>query len=460
MAKEQVFDISRFIDERPMNRFNAMIVIFCFFIILFDGYDIGTVGSAGPAIVKLWGLKSMAGLGMAFSAALFGILFGSMILGWIGDRYGRRVAIVLSLLMIGAFSLLTMSADSLTSLAVYRFLTGIGLGGMPPNTIALNAEFAPKRARATMIIVMFTGITFGGAVPGFIANSIIPAYGWQSLFFIGGVTPIVIAIIAWFWLPESLKHLVVREENRERVAAIVQAMDPSRTVPAGTRFVVSDEKVYAKFRPNQLFQDGMQWITPLLWLCFVCNLMSFYFMNQFLPTVLAQAHVPMADAYLSTSVFQIGGTLGGLALSRPIDKMGLMPVCALFVVSLCVAPFTGYATEASETLLMAVIFFCGFTLLGLQFGLNATSAMIYPTSIRSNGSGWAFAVGRCGAVAGPYVAGVLIDMHLAVQQLYLALLVPLGVGTVASFVLARLYFVRFAGMGLGRRDTLDAVARG
>jgi len=458
MAGAQIFDITRFIDERRMNRFNAMIVIFCFFIILFDGYDIGTVGSAGPAIVKLWGLKSMAGLGTAFSAALFGILFGSTIFGWIGDRYGRRLAIVLSLLVIGVFSLLTMTATDLTTLATYRFLTGIGLGGMPPNTIVLNAEYAPKRARATMIIVMFSGITFGGAVPGMLASSIIPAYGWQSLFFIGGVAPIVVALFAWIWLPESLKHLVVKEENRERVQRIIKAMDPSLNITAATRFVVADEKVYAKFRPAQLFADGMHWITPLLWICFICNLMSFYFVNQFLPTVLAQAHIPMSDAYLSTSVFQIGGTLGGLALSRPIDKMGLMPVCGLFVASLCIAPFTGYATAVSEAFLMIAIFFCGFTLLGLQFGLNATSAMIYPTSIRSNGSGWAFAVGRCGAVAGPYVAGVLIDMHLAVQQLYLALLVPLAVGTVASFVLARLYYVRFAGMGLGRRDALDAAA--
>ncbi len=460
MASQQVLDISRFIDERKMNRFNALIVIFCFFIILFDGYDIGTVGSAGPSLVKLWGLKSMAALGTAFSAALFGILFGSPILGWIGDRHGRRNAIVLSCLTIGIFSLLTMGATSLESLAAYRFFTGIGIGGMLPNTIALNAEFAPKRARATMIILMFTGITFGGAVPGLIAGSLIPAYGWQGLFFIGGLAPLVVGIAAFFWLPELLKHLVVKAGKRDQVVRTLKAMDPALVVGPHTRFVLADEKVYAKFRPAQLFQEGMQWITPLLWLCFVCNLMSFYFMNQFLPTVLAQAHVPLSDAYLSTSVFQIGGTIGGLALSRPIDKMGLMPVCALFVLSLAIAPFTGFATGASEFLLMSVIFLCGFTLLGLQFGLNATSAMIYPTSIRSNGSGWAFAIGRCGAVAGPYVAGVLIDMHLAVQQLYLALIVPLAIGTIASFVLARLYYVRFAGMGLGQRETLDAAARG
>jgi AAHS family 4-hydroxybenzoate transporter-like MFS transporter len=156
-------------------------------------------------------------------------------------------------------------------------------------------------------------------------------------------------------------------------------------------------------------------------------------------------------------VFQIGGTLGGLVLSRPIDKFGLMPVCALFVLSLIVAPFVGYAI-GDTTILMGVIFLAGFTLLGLQFGLNATSAMIYPTSIRSNGSGWAFAVGRVGSASGPIFGGVLLDMHLAVQHLYLALIIPLTIGTVASFVLARLYFVRFEGMGLGRRDTIDAAA--
>ena len=165
-----------------------------------------------------------------------------------------------------------------------------------------------------------------------------------------------------------------------------------------------------------------------------------------------------SHAVLSTSIFQIGGTLGGLSLSRPIDKSGLMPVCVLFVISVLVAPFVGYATEP-EWFLMSVIFLAGFTLLGLQFGLNATSAMIYPTSIRSNGSGWAFAVGRFGSVSGPIIAGILIGMKLPIEHLFLFLLLPLTIGTIASLVLARLYFVRFQGMGLGRRDHIEEAAR-
>ena len=454
----EAMDIGRFIDERPMSRFNAKIVIFCFFIILFDGYDIGAVSYAGPSLVKEWGLTNMVALGTAFSAGLFGILFGSPIFGWLGDRFGRNAAIVGSCMTIGVFTLATMAAGSLSELIWLRFLTGIGIGGMLPNTIALNAEYAPKRARATLIILMFTGITFGGAVPGPVAAWLVPTYGWRVLFLIGGIMPIAMGLAAWLWLPESLKHLVVTTDNREAAIRIVRQMDPALRLGPDTRFVVTDEKVYAKFRPAQLFADRLHFITPLLWLCFICNLMSFYFLNSWLPTVLTSAHVPVSHAVLSTSVFQIGGTLGGLSLSRPIDKSGLMPVCALFVVSLLVAPFVGYATEP-EWLLMCVIFLAGFTLLGLQFGLNATSALIYPTSIRSNGSGWAFAVGRFGSVAGPIVGGALIGMRLPIQHLYLVLLAPLGIGTVASFILARLYYVRFAGMGLGRRDALDAAAQ-
>jgi MFS transporter, AAHS family, 4-hydroxybenzoate transporter len=458
MASEQVIDITRFIDDRKMNRFNARIVIYCFFIILFDGYDIGAVAYAGPSLVKAWGITSMAALGAAFSAGLVGVLFGSPVFGWVGDRYGRNRAIVYSCFVIGVFTLATMWASSLQELIYLRFLTGIGIGGLLPNTIALNAEFAPKRYRATMIIVMFSGITFGGAVPGPIAAWLVPHYGWEVLFFIGGIAPLAVGVMALFWLPESIKFLAVRPERRTAAMRILTELDPAMRVTSDTRIVVSDEKVYSSFRPSQLFADGLHYITPLLWLLFICNLMSFYFVNTWLPTILTSANIPVAHAALSTSLFQVGGTLGGLSLSRPIDKTGLAPVCVLFLLSVIIAPFIGYA-KSPEWLLMTIVFLAGFTLLGLQFGLNATSALIYPTSIRSNGSGWAFAIGRFGSISGPIIAGVLIGMHLPIEKLFLFLVIPLAIGTVASFVLARLYYVRFQGMGLHRRDTMDEAQR-
>jgi AAHS family 4-hydroxybenzoate transporter-like MFS transporter len=454
MAAQETFDISRFIDERKMNRFNALVVIFCFFIILMDGYDIGALAYAGPSLVKAWSLTSMKDLGWAFSLGLFGILVGSPLFGYIGDHFGRAKAIVISCLWIGVFTLATMFAGSLDQLKVLRFLTGIGIGGMLPNTITLNAEFAPKRYRATMIIIMFTGITFGGAVPGPVAAWLVPSYGWQVLFLLGGIVPIAVGLAAALWLPESVKYLALHSRSLD-VAKTLGQMEPGLSLTADTRFALADEPSDRSLSPRKLFADGLHFITPLLWVLFIVNLMSFYFVNSWLPTVLTTANIPVQDAAWATALFQIGGTLGGLALSRPLDKLGFVPISILFALALLVAPFIGYA-KAPEALLMVVVFVAGFAMLGVQFGLNAASAMIYPTAIRSNGSGWAFGIGRFGSATGPLIAGFLIDFHLTIEHLFLVLAIPLAIGTIGSILLARLYQRRFAGMGLGQRDALEA----
>jgi AAHS family 4-hydroxybenzoate transporter-like MFS transporter len=456
MAAQATFDISRFIDDRRMNRFNARVVIFCFFIILMDGYDIGALAYAGPSLVKAWSLTSMKALGTAFSAGLFGILFGAPLFGYVGDHFGRAKAVVISCLWIGVFTLATMFARSLDELMVLRFLTGIGIGGMLPNTITLNAEFAPKRYRATMIIVMFTGITFGGAVPGPVAAWLVPSYGWQVLFLLGGVVPIAVGLAAAVWLPESIKYLALHGHSAD-VAKTLRQMEPRLSLAADARFALADEPADRSLSPRKLFADGLHFITPLLWVLFICNLMSFYFVNSWLPTVLSAAHIPVEDAAWATSLFQIGGTIGGLALSRPLDKLGFVPVSILFVLALLVGPFIGYAKEP-EALLMVAVFVAGFAMLGVQFGLNAASAMIYPTAIRANGSGWAFGIGRFGSATGPLIAGFLIDFHLSIEHLFLFLTVPLTIGTIGSILLSRLYQRRFAGMGLGQRDALEAAA--
>jgi AAHS family 4-hydroxybenzoate transporter-like MFS transporter len=456
MAANQTVDITALIDNRKVDRFNAKLIIFCFFIILFDGYDIGAAAFAGPALIKAWGVTSMAAMGPVFSASLFGILFGSPIFGWIGDRYGRKTAIVGSCFTIGIFTLAAMWAHSLDQLMYLRFFAGVGIGGMLPNVITLTAEYSPKRVRATLIIIMFTGITLGGALPGPISNWLMPTYGWQVLFLIGGAFPIVMAILAAVWLPESLKYLVLRGDRQSQAAQLVGILQRGAVIGSDTRFIIGGEKTYGKFTPKLLFSDGLLFITPLLWLLFICNQMSFYFTNSWLPTVLTSANVSASHAAWATTIFQIGGTLGGLTLARPIDKMGIAPVCVLFLLSVPFAALIGYASS-DETMLMIDVFLAGFTLLGLQFGLNATSAMIYPTAFRANGSGWAFAIGRFGSVAGPILAGILISMHMPIQQLFLFLAVPLTIGTLASIVMARLYYARFHGMGLGRREAMDSI---
>jgi AAHS family 4-hydroxybenzoate transporter-like MFS transporter len=456
MAADAAVDVARFVDEQKFGAFHVKLLILSFFIVLFDGYDIGAAPFAAPSWIKAWGIDRAA-LAPVLAASLIGILFGAPILGFVGDVFGRKKAIIISCLVFGGFTWIGAWANSLEAMWYLRLLAGIGIGGLLPNLIALNAEFAPRRLRATMIILMFTGITFGGSVPGAVSAWLVPHYGWPILFVIGGVAPIVMALVAAVALPESIKYLTVKRHDVQ-VARILNALEPAAGVGPQTRFVLADERHATGFSPRLLFSDGLAAITPLLWALFVLNLMGFYFLASWNPTLLASAKVSEGMAAIGTALFQIGGTIGGLTLSRPIDRKGFLPVAILFVLAVPVIASIGYVGSVSPLLLMLVLLLGGFCVLGLQFGLNAASAMIYPTAVRSNGSGWAFGIGRFGSIAGPYVGGYLIARHVPIEQLYLLAAIPFAFGAAVCFVLTRVYYARFKGHGLGQREVLDQPA--
>jgi len=458
MAQANTIDVSELIDERKMNAFNAQLVILSFFVATLDGYDIGAVAFAAPHLIKAWAVTDTSWLKWVIVASLAGILFGSPGFGYIGDRFGRKIAIIGSCLTFGVFTLAATAATSMPQLLMLRFFAGIGIGGLFPNIIAINAEFAPQRVRATMIILMFTGVTFGGALPGAVSAWVVPYYGWQILFVLGGVLPIAICLAVYLWMPESIKFLVLKAQARDVVVRLVQRLSPELAVGPDTRFVIREEKVQ-RFSLPLLFKGGLRYLTPLLWLLFVCNQMVFYVANSWMPTVLSTVNVSIGSAAIVTSLFQIGGTVGGVLLSLSLNKRGIAPVAVLFLASLPIVGSIGFST-GSVPLLMTLAFLAGFCLLGVQFGLNATSAMLYPTAFRSNGSGWAFGIGRFGSISGPLVWGYLIDMKLPLPELFLLLLIPLGIGTVASVVMARLYSVEGHAASLLQTETAGGVPAG
>lgn len=453
----QIVDVSALIDQRKVTWFNWSLVIFSFFVILFDGYDIGAVSFAGPHLIREWHFAPQE-MGPVISAGLWGILLGSPVLGFVGDRWGRKVAIVVSSAVYGVFTLAVVWASNVDQLIYLRFGAGLGIGGLLPNIIALNAEFAPKRLRATLVIIMFCGITFGGSVPGIVSASLVPAHGWRLLFWIGGVLPLVMAVLVAGLMPESLKFLVVTGKPRHRIIKILRALAPTTAFPEEAQFVIRDEKQYQGFNPKYLFGDGLAGITITLWICFICNLMAFYFIQGWLPIVLPAAHIPITDAAWAGTLFQIGGTVGGLVLARPIDTKGLAPVLWLFALSIPVVALIGFVGLQNEALLFIMVTLAGFCSLGLQFGLNAASALIYPTAFRSNGSGWAFAIGRFGSATGPLIGGVLIANHVPLEWLYALGAVPYVVGTIAAIGLTRFYYRRFqGGLGTAHDDYVRAV---
>jgi len=441
MADQPVVPVSRLLDERGLGAFQITLLIWSFFLVLIDGYDIAAIAFAAPHLIREWHIPPAA-LGKVFSASLIGILFGSALFGYIGDRYGRKVSLIAANLVFGVFTVWAAYATNLDQMFWLRLLAGLGIGGVIPNVVAINAESAPRRLRATLAIIAVGFVPLGGAIPGFVAASLVPAHGWQIIFLIGGIAPIVAGLAAIVGLPESIKYMALHERHRAKMAALVRSISPGTDVPDNARFVIEDEQQVAGFNPKFLFGQGLQLITPLLWLLFALNLMGYFFLISWTPTLMTAAKLPPTTVALSGASLQIGGTVGALVLCWWLQKHRFFAVAIMFVLAVPAVGAIGYAGLTSQTALLVTIFIAGFLVLGIQSGINVIGALVYPTSLRANGSGWELGVGRIGSIVGPLVGALFVGM--SVERLYMWSALPFAVGAIVCFAIHRLNQQRLA----------------
>jgi AAHS family 4-hydroxybenzoate transporter-like MFS transporter len=447
-----VISVSELVDGQRISPFLIGVIALGFVTQLGDGYDLTAAAYAAPGVIRAWHVKREF-LAPVFSASLFGMLIGAPAFGHVGDRYGRRIALIVAAVVCGLFTLGASRAGSLPTLMGFRFLTGIGLGGLATNIVALMAEYAPARARATLITVMFMGITFGGMTPGMV-TVLAPKADWRILMLVGAVIPLAAAVLNALFLPESLKFLAARRTAQARVLALARTMRPDLTLPDDTEFHFPPAPTRVRLR--DLFEQKLKWITPLVWVLFITNLLVNFFISSWMPTVLRETGLSAGQAALTTSMYYVGGVVGGLTISRFLDRSGL-GVVGVFMIAACPAVALLGLPGYSALELKLVVFLVGVTVLGNQLGLNAVAGLCYPTAIRANGVGWALGVGRVGAIIGPLAAGQLLAMRLPLQYLFLAPIPPLAIGAVAAFFLRPLAHDRFGG-GRRQANTPDAHA--
>jgi MFS transporter, AAHS family, 4-hydroxybenzoate transporter len=419
-------NISHLVDDARLRPFHFWLALWCLLAMMADGFDLLSASIAGPALIKEWGI-SRAALGPVFSASLAGFFVGAPFFGYLGDRYGRRLAIISALLFIGVTTLACAWAADLQQLLWLRFLSGLGLGGVLPNVIALNAEFTPKRLRATMLVVISIGISLGGATPGLVGVTLMPTYGWPVIFVVGGVVPFVVGLGLLFAIPDSIKFMVLRGGRDEAVARLVHKFDPALTVAPGARFVLDPEEGSAKTRgsPAGLFRDGWAPVTVLVWLLFVINLMANNLMNAWLPMLVQTSGHSAAQGSFAGSLYQLGGSAGGLCIGILIDRFGLKVLAIMFAVAVPILVFTG-TPGISDAVLLTMAFLSGCAIVGMQGGLNAGAGLIYPTALRANGVGYALGVGRIGSITGPLIGSLLTKLGMPGSAFfYVAALGPL-----------------------------------
>jgi AAHS family 4-hydroxybenzoate transporter-like MFS transporter len=405
-------NISRLVDTTRLRPFHLWLTAWCLLAMMADGFDLLNASIAGPALIKEWGI-SRASLGPVFSASLVGFFVGAPFFGYLGDRFGRRMAIITSLILVGVTTWACAWATNLQDLLWLRFLSGLGLGGVLPNVIALNAEFTPKRLRATVLVVIAMGISLGGMVPGIVGVTLMPTYGWPVIFVVGGIVPLVVGLGMMFAIPDSIKFMVLRGGHDEAVARLARRLDPTLKIEPGTRFVLDRAEGSAKTRgaPFELFRHGWAAVTALVWLIFVLNLMANNLMNAWLPMIVQSSGHSAAQGAYAGSLYQLGGTIGGLCMGILIDRFGLKVLVAAFALAVPVLVFAG-TPGISASLLLAMAFFSGCGIIGMQTALNASAGLIYPTDLRANGVGYALGVGRVGSIAGPLLGSLLTKLEM------------------------------------------------
>lgn len=410
------------LDRRPVSRFQIRLLAVVVLLLMTDGYDTQAIGYVAPVLTGLWH-TSRGSFGPVFSAGLVGLMLGAMIFTPIADRYGpRRVLLACT----GVYALLTLAtalAPSREVLLALRFLTGLGLGGAMPNAIALVSEYSPTRVRTLMVAAAVCGFSLGGAVGGMVAVAAMAHFGWQSVFIVGGVVPLIALPFLARWLPESLPRLLADPPPQARLRAVVAQAAPGWTpsVAEGAAAARGEQA----FPLRLLFTGGYALPTLLIWLAFFCNLLLLYFLANWLPSVVHASGLSVEMANVTTTIYQVGGTVGALVLAWICDRVGrAQPVLACAFLGAAACSVLIGAAGTSVPALIASAAGAGFCVVGGQIAANAFVGNYYPAAMRATGVGWALGMGRFGSVFGPLIGGVLIGLEVPTPMLFSLFALP------------------------------------
>ncbi|SMG01373.1 MFS transporter [Burkholderia singularis] len=417
----RVLEVERVIDGTHHRAFHALLLTLCGLSLVLDGFDAQAMGYVAPSVIAEWGVQKQV-LGPVFSASLFGMLIGALGLSVLADRIGRRPVLIGATLFFAATMLATPFAPTIPALIALRFVTGLGLGCIMPNAMALVGECSPAAHRVKRMMIVSCGFTLGAALGGFVSAALIPAFGWRAVFFVGGAAPLVLAVAMAACLPESPQFLVLR--GRQQAArAWLARFAPQLPLAADTMLVVR-EAAPRGAPVAELFRAGRARVTLLLWAISFMNLIDLYFLSNWLPTVIRDAGYANETAVVVGTVLQTGGVAGTLLLGWLIERHGFARV--LFACFACAALAVGLIGTVAHVLplLLAAVFVGGFCIVGGQPAVNALAGHYYPTSLRSTGIGWSLGIGRVGSVLGPLVGGQLIALGWTHDALFHAAAVP------------------------------------
>jgi len=445
-------DVGELLENRRLGPFHILVFALSFLILYVDGLDYTAINVGAPAILRAFNAER-AEMGTVFGWGYFGIFLGSVVFGIIGDRYGRKVGAVLGVLAYSVPALLTPLANSLFDVTVFRFLAGIGIGGVVPNTIALLTETAPKRFRVSAVMAGFVGYSLGNATIGQVAAWLTPVFGWWIVFLVAGIAGTILSVVLIVVLPESIPFLAANRPGARELPRLAARVAPELALSQDTRFVLRRPASETKFSLNLLFSGYRRIATPLLWIAFFAESLTYMTLSAWFAVILETAGLSPTNAALVFSYSAVGSVCAILVLGRLIDRFGPKATVLTAVAAVCAISSLG-ASGLSPALITALAIGGLACASATHQSLNGIVGGFYPTIVRGNGVGYATGMGRISAIVGPIVVGWLFAAKLPLNEIAVFIAAPDLVVAAACVGLDRLRYSK-----LMREDaTLSASA--
>jgi MFS transporter, AAHS family, 4-hydroxybenzoate transporter len=412
-SRENAFDVQSFLDSRQMSLRHWIMLIACFGILMVDGAQTSAIAFVAPALTHDLSISRIA-LGPVLSAALVGLGLGALIAGPLADNVGRKRVLIGSIVTFCVWSFATAATHSLTTLVVFRFLTGLGVGAAMPNCTTLLSEFLPARQRSFLLNLMFCGFPLGASVGGFIAAWLIPHYGWRSVFLLGGSAPMLLAA-ALLPLPESIAFMTVRQWPGAKIrsalrwiaagdqAALAEIDKADAFVARGTQRVRGQSPLRILLSSEYLVG------TLMLWAAYFMGLLLYFLLTSWMPILMRESGASVARAAAVTALFPLGGGLGAIACGWLMDRMNPTRVVSAAYLLTALLLFVLAQSTTKMLPLMWMTFLSGIAMNGAQTSMPVLAASFYPTRCRASGVAWMLGVGRFGGVLGALVGGVLLQ---------------------------------------------------
>jgi len=435
VESSEAVDLGAMIDGRPISGFQISILVCCSLFALFDGLDTQSIGVAGPLIVHAFGLRP-GSLGPVFSAGQIGSMAGALIVGLFADKVGRKPTLIASALLMGVGTFATAFSTSIPAFLVSRLIAGFGLGAATPCFVSLSAEFAPSRIRGFAVAAVWAAFPFGGFTGGLINPRLAEAFGWRSIFYFGGVGPLVLAVVAFLILPESLRYLAAKGAQIERIRAVLRRF--AADVADAPRFVYSEEHTAPPGAFLALFQDGRLVSTLLLWIVFVVTFCALLFEPLWAPSLLTgPGRLTLREASFVVAMSNLGSVVGTAAVGRLIDKVGAGAVLSIaYIVGALTYAAAAWPAAGPQGAAAAAFVSC-LCLGGASAGALTLATSSYPTVLRSTGVGAAMSIARLGQFGNALLVGALIGARWTPLSIFGGMAVAIAVASLAVFGLGR-----------------------